>query len=671
MYLMNRISVIHRLYAGFGLLCLIIVCWGAFNISIMSSFSGATDRLTSDVFPLSGSIQEMEAHRSETARYSVEVVAAGDQKVLNSQSDRLSGALSKLADSLDAVAASDSTAMFPELAAVNESANARLAELQRSVKAILGIKRQLLSVSDSVNSGLSDFLANNGEMKRTLVREGTEPAGKDIYIRDLFTTVMENLANIELLIMQMVSTENPSELNAIVENLRFNTSTFEQDMSALVNEVPRLEGLPSLVERFLAAVNDDAGIISQYSDYRQSRLELDLLARKIDLSLSAMASELDEARKIVADRASASVFALDETALNSEQLVYWLLPLVVLIALATSVRLGRMISRPLQATQEHLAAMAGGDYSRALEFPARGEFIDLKRSVNRLSEAMATVLGSLQQAGADISVIASGNARFARDFNERIRIQSDELGSIAAAMTQMEASAREVAGSVRDTHSLVGEVNRQVEDNLSAAERGMDCVESLGRQAEQTAKKLKQLEQASFDIGRITEAIDDIANQTNLLALNAAIESARAGDAGRGFAVVADEVRGLARKTTESTDTIRDLVEGLQREASESVSSMNSSFEQLGSVRDLMASVSEGAGRIGSAVGRIHQGAEHIRHGMDEQENVSQSVARQVSEISASVAESLESIDELVTTCDRLEESVTSIESLMARFRIH
>ena len=135
---MNRISVIHRLYAGFGLLCLIIVCWGAFNISIMSSFSGATDRLTSDVFPLSGSIQEMEAHRSETARYSVEVVAAGDQKVLNSQSDRLSGALSKLADSLDAVAASDSTAMFPELAAVNESANARLAELQRSVKAILG-----------------------------------------------------------------------------------------------------------------------------------------------------------------------------------------------------------------------------------------------------------------------------------------------------------------------------------------------------------------------------------------------------------------------------------------------------------------------------------------------------------------------------------------------------
>lgn len=238
-------------------------------------------------------------------------------------------------------------------------------------------------------------------------------------------------------------------------------------------------------------------------------------------------------------------------------------------------------------------------------------------------------------------------------------------------MTQMEASAREVAGSVRETHGLVGEVNGQVADNRSAAERGMDCVAGLENQAEQTARKLRQLEQASLDIGRITQAIDDIANQTNLLALNAAIESARAGEAGRGFAVVADEVRGLAQKTTESTDTIRGLVEDLQREASESVQSMDHSVEQLRSVREVMESVSENADRIGVAMAQIQQGAEHIRHGMDEQESVSQSVAQQVGDISSEAAQSLESIDELVTTCDRLEDSVTSIETLMARFRIH
>ncbi|ADP97921.1 methyl-accepting chemotaxis protein [Marinobacter adhaerens] len=667
---MNKISVIHRLYAGFGLLCVIIVCWGAFNISVMSSFSGTTDKLTSDVFPLSGLIQEMEAHRSETAKYVVEVVSADDPEALDARLEKLSNSIERLRGSGDTLLTTNSSAMFPPLQAVNRTAQSQLSKLDRSTDALASLKARVLSVSDAVNTGLTEFLANNGEIKRTLVREGTEPAGRDIYIRDLFTTVMENLANIELLVMQMVSTEDARQLDAIVENLRFNTQTIEQDISALVEEVPRLDGLPALVTTFLSAVNDQAGIISQYSGYRQRRLELDNVAREVEENLAALASALDEAAKTVSDRASASVFTLDATALTSEKLVYWLLPVVVLLTLATSFRLGRMISRPLQVTQAHLAAMAEGDYSQVLEFPACGEFIDLKSSVNRLSEAMATVLGSLQQAGSDISVIASGNARFAREFNERTRTQSDELGSIAAAMTEMEASAREVARSVRDTHDLVGKVNLQVDDNLSAAKRGMDCVADLEVQAEQTAGKLRQLEQASFDIGRITEAIDDIANQTNLLALNAAIESARAGDAGRGFAVVADEVRGLAQKTTESTDSIRSLVEGLQAEASESVSSMNSSFEQLRSVRELMASVSEGAGRIGSAMERIHQGAEHIRHGMDEQENVSQSVARQVSDISGSAAEGLESIDDLVTTCDRLEDSVTNIESLMARFRI-
>ena len=153
--------------------------------------------------------------------------------------------------------------------------------------------------------------------------------------------------------------------------------------------------------------------------------------------------------------------------------------------------------------------------------------------------------------------------------------------------------------------------------------------------------------------------------------MNAAIESARAGEAGRGLAVVADEVRGLARKTTESTDTIRGLVEGLQREAADSVGSMDASFSQLESVKTLMARVSEGAENIRGVMTRIHQGAEQIRYGMDEQESVSRNVSRQVNDISGSAVDSLEEIDGLVTTCDRLEDSVSNIEALMGRFRIH
>ncbi|WP_410967184.1 methyl-accepting chemotaxis protein, partial [Salmonella sp. SAL4436] len=76
---------------------------------------------------------------------------------------------------------------------------------------------------------------------------------------------------------------------------------------------------------------------------------------------------------------------------------------------------------------------------------------------------------------------------------------------------------------------------------------------------------LDSLQQDVQSIVSVLGVIRSIAEQTNLLALNAAIEAARAGDAGRGFAVVADEVRNLARRTQDSVEQIRGVIEGLQQ----------------------------------------------------------------------------------------------------------
>ena len=101
--------------------------------------------------------------------------------------------------------------------------------------------------------------------------------------------------------------------------------------------------------------------------------------------------------------------------------------------------------------------------------------------------------------------------------------------------------------------------------------QGMDQIRD---QIQETSKRIKRLGESSQEIGSIVELINDISEQTNILALNAAVQAASAGEAGRGFAVVADEVQRLAERTSGATRRIENLVQAIQADTNEAVTSM-------------------------------------------------------------------------------------------------
>lgn len=668
---MKNISVIHRLYLGFGLLCVIIAGWGLFNGNMMMSISDGTSEVKERIFPFQRSVQSVEAMTGNTGTAVISLARVRSNEELESRYGKLTTMISGLEEQVAELSGeAGSISLLEGFDQPAQQYRQELDTLAQQAGLLNEHQAEVIRVSGSVNRDLSDFLARASEMKQLLLREGAAPAGSDIYLKDLLMAVMGNLSNIELLIMQLVSTEDAERLKEVVENLRFNTVTVEQDLEAIIDEISSLENLAPIAEAFFDSVNSETGIVSQYYDYRRNLLEVNTTVAEVERELGVLNGHIENMVRVAGQAAVQTVDNLDATARFSEQLVYYLVPLILFIAVVISIWLGRMISVPLRSTANHLSAMASGDYSRELTFRAKGEFVELRNSANQLAAAMREVLGSLQKAGREITGVASSNAEFSHDLSQRIGGQAEDLESIATAMNEMEASCHQVAEAVRDTHRLVESVNSRVDESQETARSNMACVDELEEQVQQTSGKLKKLESASYDIGRITESIDEIANQTNLLALNAAIESARAGEFGRGFAVVADEVRQLARKTTNSTETIRELVTRLQSEAGEAVSSMEDSFHRLESVKSLITDASRGVETIREAVDQIRNSAEHVRSGMDEQEDVSRTVSHNVTEISGSSSENLEQIEQLVATSDQLKASMADIEALIGRFRV-
>ena len=156
---------------------------------------------------------------------------------------------------------------------------------------------------------------------------------------------------------------------------------------------------------------------------------------------------------------------------------------------------------------------------------------------------------------------------------------------------------------------LAFETSRKTDEHTqmgtSVVQQTVTVVQSIADELQQVALGIGALSAQSEEIGSIVDAIRGIAEQTNLLALNAAIEAARAGEQGRGFAVVADEVRNLARRTSQATVAISDVV-GKNRElARQAVTSMQSSTLKAEQGVKL-------ANQAGTVILDIHRGAQQV-----------------------------------------------------------
>ncbi|WP_240474953.1 methyl-accepting chemotaxis protein [Rheinheimera baltica] len=288
----------------------------------------------------------------------------------------------------------------------------------------------------------------------------------------------------------------------------------------------------------------------------------------------------------------------------------------------------RAATRPIADMSQlmHQLAGADGDLTVQLSATSHSELNLMAEGFNAFAAKLRDMIQSLKSASGELQQQSHLMVNTIDKTSQSTSVQASEIQNVVTAMHQMSATANEVASLASNTASGAQQSIQDLNEANRLLQNTVDEFKDVARNFDNSSKKVAAVATSSQEINQITEVIQAIAEQTNLLALNAAIEAARAGEQGRGFAVVADEVRSLAARTHSSTDQIKTLIDGLQRQVKDTVQQISVStasvdktvaeaevaYEKLSMATAGMSTISDNAFQVAAAAEQQNQVSEEI-----------------------------------------------------------
>lgn len=327
---------------------------------------------------------------------------------------------------------------------------------------------------------------------------------------------------------------------------------------------------------------------------------------------------------------------------------------------------------PLQHIAASLqdVAAGGGDLTARLSVESQDEVGEVAKAFNQFMDKLHPLMVDIRSSAQTVQSAATGLDQQTSLASNQMQTHCLETDKVVTAVTEMSATAREVANNTHATAQAIDSANAQISEAQVEVNHAIEGIGKLVDEVNITSDAISQLSQQTDQITKVLQVIGEIAEQTNLLALNAAIEAARAGEQGRGFAVVADEVRSLASRTQNSTLEIGDMLKQLQNGVARAVTTMSASQERGEQTALESVQIKESLAGIQSAVEMIRDMGIQTASAAEQQSAVAEDINQNLVTIQQIVNEINHNLQESETISTRLSVSGQEMHDLVGHFKL-
>jgi len=475
-------------------------------------------------------------------------------------------------------------------------------------------------------------------------------------------------------IAEMVLTTDGKRQETLAQEIRSRTKEIDEALEQLI-----------VVYRSNTKFSVELGALKNtLAAYRQTRDELiqSILKGKGEAARSTVegpqAERFDKIRSITNNlqevmlgHARTQIAASSELAAQSTRTFAILGGLGLLLGLAMTLALSRLISRPL---------------------------VEIARIVRRMASGDLTANPALERRRDEVGLLSEDFARMAEDLREQIRglieganVLGSAASEIVAATTQLAASASESAAAVSETTTTVEEVRqtaqvasqkaKYVSDSAQKAaqssQSGRKSTEDVGagmnrirQQMEAIAASMVRLSEQSQAIGQIMASVEDLAAQSNLLAVNAAIEAAKAGEHGKGFGVVAQEVKSLAEQSRQATNQVRTILGDIQKATAAAVMATEQGAKAVEAGTRQTEVAGESIQALTGSVTEAAQAATQIAASSQQQLVGVDQVAGAMESIKQASTQNVASAKQLETAARNLDQLGQRLKQMVERYKV-